>query len=159
MAPHPGREAEELEEAKVVSGGQKSAIFAERGGVDQTERWPDALTRWSQDTGPTGPVQLLKLETEDSCVCVQMCQQEVGQQRTSRMLMFCLRPRGASKNSCSLAPVLTCSSLPERQKLTPVHLPLSPSVLISQRTANTAATLISTGVRVCDHLWSPSRCV
>ncbi len=31
---------------------------------------------------------------------------------TSATLMFCLRPRGASKNSCSLAPVFTCSSLP-----------------------------------------------
>lgn len=31
---------------------------------------------------------------------------------TSQFLMVCGFPRGASKNSCSLAPVLTCSSLP-----------------------------------------------
>lgn len=31
---------------------------------------------------------------------------------TSAMEMFCLRPRGASKNNCSLAPVFTCSNLP-----------------------------------------------
>lgn len=31
---------------------------------------------------------------------------------TSAVEMFCLRPRGASKNNCSLAPVFTCSNLP-----------------------------------------------
>lgn len=35
---------------------------------------------------------------------------------TSAMEMFCLRPRGASKNNCSLAPVFTCSNLPAVSK-------------------------------------------
>lgn len=35
---------------------------------------------------------------------------------TSQFLMVCRFPRGASKNSCSLAPVLTCSSLPAAQR-------------------------------------------
>lgn len=114
-APHPGREAEELQEAKVVSARQELAVLGERGGVDQAERRPDSLTGRTQDAGPAGPVQLLKLGTRGTVSPGPGASRELTT-LTSCKLMFCLRPRGASKNSCSLAPVLTCSSLPERSQ-------------------------------------------
>lgn len=116
---HPRREAEQLQEAKVVSGGEQRAVLGERGGVDHAERGPDSLTVRTQNGGPGGPVQLAQLQTNrESGDAVREWQgeQEVEQEAdlplTSATLMFCLRPRGASKNSCSLAPVFTCKSLP-----------------------------------------------
>lgn len=120
---HPRREAEQLQKAKVVSSGEQHAVFSERGGVDHAERRPDSLTGGTQNGGPGGPVHLAQLQTnresgnavrewKDGQEVGQEVEQEVDPRLTSATLMFCLRPRGASKNSCSLAPVFTCKSLP-----------------------------------------------
>ena len=61
MLPYPRGVAEELDEAEVVPGSQQLVVFSEAGSVDQTERRPDALAGRTQDTGPGGPVHLLKL--------------------------------------------------------------------------------------------------
>lgn len=124
---HPGREAEEFEEAEVVSGGQQFAVFGERGGVNEAERWPYPLTGGTENGRPARPFQLLELKQKHgmtSAVQSKRLTRAVGALLTSATLMFCLRPRGASKNSCSLAPVFTCSSLPvevAHESLTPPH--------------------------------------
>lgn len=66
---HPGREAEQFQEAEVISGCEQFAIFAERSSIHHAERWPYSLTAWAQNRSPAGPVQLLELEThKNRCV-------------------------------------------------------------------------------------------
>lgn len=59
---YPDWVAEQLEEAKVIAGGEQPAIGAQRSGVDLgdvTVRRPDALAGGAQNGGPGGPADLL----------------------------------------------------------------------------------------------------
>lgn len=128
---HPGREAEEFEEAEVVSGGQQFAVFGERGGVHEAERRPYPLTGGTENGRPARPFQLLELKQKQGVTSALQSNltRAVTALLTSATLMFCRRPRGASKNSCSLVPVFTCSSLPV--EVTHDSLKLQPAVKVS----------------------------
>lgn len=63
---YPDRETEQLEEAKVVSGGEQRSVSGERRGVDVGDvavRRPDSLTARTQNTRPAGPLNPLQLHT------------------------------------------------------------------------------------------------
>lgn len=46
---HPGWEAEQFEEAEVVSSGEQFVVFGEGSSINEAERWPYSLTGRTQD--------------------------------------------------------------------------------------------------------------
>lgn len=63
---YPDGVAKQLEEAKVISGGEQPAVGAQRSSVDLgdvTVRRPDALAGGAKNGGPGGPADLLQLHT------------------------------------------------------------------------------------------------